>query len=72
MHAMSRTDENTRDKFADTAILVRYKCGYVAWHLTLSHRDLRGADHEGRRSRYRTKISTRCGVIEFHPASTMP
>ena len=30
MYAMSRTNENTRDKFADTGILVRYKSGYVA------------------------------------------
>src|SRR5260370_39105715 len=44
MHAMSRTDENTRDKSADTGILVRYKCDYVAWHLTLPHRDLRALD----------------------------
>jgi hypothetical protein len=40
---MSRADENTRDKFADTGIFVRYKYGYVAWHLTLPHRDLKGA-----------------------------
>src|SRR5258708_39319012 len=39
MHAMSRTVEDMRDKFADTGILVRYKRGYVAWHLTLPHRD---------------------------------
>ena len=43
MHAMSRTDENTRDKFADAGILVRYKRGYGAKHLTLPYRDLGGA-----------------------------
>ena len=43
MHAISRIDENTRDEFADTGILVRYKCGYVAFHLTLPHRDPRDA-----------------------------
>src|SRR5258708_38872716 len=44
MHAMSRTVEDTRDKFAEARILVRYKRGYVAWHLTLPHRDLRALD----------------------------
>src|SRR5882762_6638967 len=65
MYAMSRTYENTRDKFADTAILVRYKCGYVAWHLTLSHRDLRGADHATE-----PRFPRGCGVIEFAQAGT--
>src|SRR5258708_32627280 len=44
MHAMSRTVEDTRDKFAEARILVRYKRGYVARHLTLPHRDLRTLD----------------------------
>ncbi len=47
MHTISRIDENTRDEFADTGILVRYKGGYVAFHLTWPHRDLRGVGRAG-------------------------
>src|SRR5471030_336205 len=44
MHAMPRTVEDTRDKFPDTRIFVRYMRGYVARHLTLPHRDLKALD----------------------------
>src|SRR5258708_35197291 len=44
MHAMSRTVEDTPAQFAEARILVRYKRGYVARHLTLPHRDLRTLD----------------------------
>src|SRR5580704_12633315 len=74
MDAMSRTDENSRDKFADTAILVRYKCDYVVWHLTLPHRDLRALDAllDTISTRRSCGSRTPSGVGTSRPFSPMP